>query len=356
MVITIWLDAMTSKQGTLLSIIAKELKSLGYDVLLTCRDYEYTIGSIKRFGFEPIVIGSYCEGSGKEKVMQDIKRMEGLLDLLTSLKVMPSVLIAYPNPPAARVAYGLGIKYVALTDSPHAVIPSRLSLPLADAIISSVAIPRYEIEKYVYRGGSEIYQYEGVDELAWILRCRPDEKYITSVLNLRPFTYIVFRPHEYLATYYSRKPSVNSIKVIRELSSLGYTIVLLPRYRTDRSMIRELIDSGASVKLIEGMYDGVSLVYFARAVITGGATLAREAALLGTLGITYFPFKLYVNDYVASRGFPLYAVRSDDELIKLVTSKGTSYKEDYTKYISKLRSIFEDPLVVILKVVQRMIL
>ncbi len=352
---TIWLDAMTSKQGTLLSIIAKELKLLGYDVLLTCRDYEYTIGSIKRFGFEPMVVGSYGEGGGKEKVMQDIKRMKGLLDLLTSLKVMPNVLVAYPNPPAARVAFGLGIKYVALTDSPHAVIPSRLSLPLADAIISSAAIPRYEIEKYAYRDGSEIYQYEGVDELAWILRSRPDEKYITSVLNLKPFAYVVFRPHEYLATYYSRKPSVNPVKVIKELSSLGYTIVLLPRYSTDRSIVKELIDRGVNVKLIEGMYDGVSLVYFARAVITGGATLAREAALLGTLGITYFPFKLYVNDYVASKGFPLHVARSDDELIKLMTSKGTSYKEDYTEHISKLRTIFEDPLAIILKVVRKII-
>ena len=353
--VLVWLDAMTSKQGTLLSVIARELKSLGYDVLITCRSYEYTVGSIKRFGFDPIVIGTYSEGDSREKVMQDIKRMEGLLNLLTSLKKMPEILVAYPNPPAARVAFGLGIRYIALTDSPHAVIPSRMSLPLADAIITPIAVPRSEIEKYIYRNETSVHQYEGVDELAWILRYKPDRQYITSVLNLKPFNYIVFRPHEYLATYYGINPPISVIKVIKELGELGYTIVLLPRYSTDEFLIKELNNQGVSVRLIKGMYDGVSLVYFARAVITGGATLAREAALLGTLGITYFPFMLYVNDYVASKGFPLYVAKSNSDIIKLVISRGTSYKEDYSVYISRLKSTFEDPVEVILRVITKLI-
>jgi len=351
----VWLDAMTSKQGTLLSVIAKELKSLGHEVLLTCRSYEYTAGSIRRFGFDPVIIGSYGEGGSKEKIFQDIKRMEGLLKLLSTMRETPKVLIAYPNPPAARVAFGLGIKYVALTDSPHAVIPSRLSLPLADIIITPSAVPKSEIEKYIYRDGAKIYQYEGVDEIAWLLRCKPNEKYIRSVLRLRPFNYVVFRLREYLATYYSTKSAVSVTKVIKELSDLGLTVVVLPRYSTDMFLVEELSKQGINVRLIKDMYDGVSLAFYARAVITGGATLAREAALLGTLGVTYFPFSLYVNDYVAGKGFPLYVAKTDDDIVELVVDKGTTHKEDYSVYISKLRSVFEDPLKTILRVIAEFI-
>jgi len=351
----VWLDAMTSKQGTLLSVIAKELKSLGHEVLLTCRSYEYTVGSIRRFGFDPVIIGSYGEGGSKEKIFQDIKRMEGLLRLLSTIGETPKVLVAYPNPPAARVAFGLGIKYVALTDSPHAVIPSRLSLPLADVIITPSAVPKSEIEKYIYRGGTKIYQYEGVDEIAWLLRCKPDEKYIRAVLRLKPFNYVVFRPREYLATYYSIKPAVSVTKVIKELSDLGFTVVVLPRYSTDMSLVEELSKQGINVRLIKDMYDGVSLAFYARAVITGGATLAREAALLGTLGVTYFPFSLYVNDYVAEKGFPLYVAKTDDDIVELVVDKGTTHKEGYSVYINKLRSVFEDPLETVLRVIAELL-
>ncbi len=335
---------MTSKQSTLLGTIAKELIKQGYKVLVTCREYEFTVGALKRLGIDPKVVGKYSEGGPFDKVLADVERMKELLPIVNEEK--PNILISYPNPSAARLAFGLGFKYIAMTDSPHAVIPSRLSLPLADYIVYPNCIPRGEIEKYSYQPTC-LVPYEGVDEVTWIVRNRPSLKYIKDILSLPPWRYIVIRPHESHATYYrNTKLRINLMKLIKEVTKEGYTAVLLPRYQEHILIAKELFNRGINLKLITGMYDGVSLTYYARAVITGGSTLAREAALLMTTGITYFPYRLYVNDFVKSKGYPLYKVTELQEIINILKTSRPR-KPHYDDLVAKLKKDFKDPLEVI---------
>ncbi|RLG79141.1 MAG: hypothetical protein DRO10_00950 [Thermoprotei archaeon] len=345
--IKVWLDAQTSKQSTLLGHIANHLTREGHEVLFTCREYEYTVKAAERLGLNPIVAGKYSEGGPKEKVEADIERMEKLLHIVSEFG--PELLIAYPNPPAARVAYGIGIKYLALTDSPHAEIPSRLSLPLATAVIFSAAIPKKLVTRFMYQEALAV-QYEGVDELIWLYRSRPRKEYIES-LGLRSKEYVVFRPREFMATYYKGlRREVCIEDIVHVVSEAGLTPVILPRYSAHKELIRSLKDEGIDVQTIEGSYDGVSLTYFARAVVTGGATLAREAALLMTTGITYFPQELHVNEYIRSKGYPLYKASSTEEIVNLIMGAPRTVK-DFDEIISKWRKDFQDPLHVVLEIV-----
>ena len=349
----VWLDALTSKQGTLLSLIAKELIRLGHDVLVTCRRYEFTEKSILRWGFNPIVVGEYAEGGPTSKVLADIHRMEGLLKVIDRYK--PSALVAYPNPPAARVAFGVGIKYIALTDSPHATIPSRLSLPLADVVIASNCIPSHLISRYMFNE-SRLIQYNGVDELAWILRTRPKLDEVTR-FNLTPYKYVVYRPHEYRATYYpASKLNFSYEDVVKTINNLGFTAVVIPRYSDQVRKALELMRLGYDVRLIWGeCYDGISLTFYAVAAVTGGATLAREAALLGTPGITYFPEELYVNKCLVKMGYPVIKVRNLAELREAILTGAKDLKKrglSYNERLSLLSTMFEDP---VMKVVDALI-
>jgi predicted glycosyltransferase len=342
---------LTSKQSTLLGTIARELIKQGYEVLPTCREYEFTVGAFKRLGIDPRVVGKYSEGDPYDKVLADVERMMKLLPVIKKEK--PEILISYPNPSAARIAFGLGLKYLAMTDSPHAVIPSRLSLPLADHIIYPSCIPRDEMEKYSYQPTC-LVPYDGVDEITWIVRSRPSLKYIKDVLGLPPEEYVVIRPHESHATYYKNtKPGVTLVELINEVISEGYTVVLLPRYQEHTIMAKKLVAKGVNLKLITGMYDGVSLTYYARAVITGGSTLAREAALLMTTGITYFPRRLYVNDFVKNKGYPLYKATNLQEIINILRAS-THRKLSYDDLITKLKRDFKDPLEVLGNILRRL--
>lgn len=321
-------------------------------MLLTCRKYEYTVGAVERVGIKPVVIGSYSEGGPYEKVRADIDRMTNLLPVIREFS--PEILIAYPNPPAARLAFGVGIRYIALTDSPHSELPSRLSLPLAHTVIFSSCIPTESIERYVFRGKTKLVQYNGVDELVWLLRARPKLEYVHT-LGLKEWRYVVFRPHESLATYYRGKyVDVDVEELIQKVSEIVDHVIVLPRYRKHFSILNKLTREGISdIKVLRGGYDGVSLTYFARAVITGGSTLAREASLLMTPGITYYPGRIHVNEYVAKKGYPLYMARTTREIIDLITNLENYGRKNYQEILQKLHTDFEDPVRVIINEIER---
>ncbi len=338
----VWLDALTSKQGTLLGFIARELEKAGFSTLVTCREYEYTVGSLKRLGINPVVVGRYSEGDPYDKVLADAERILKLIPVVKEKR--PAVLVAYPNPSAARLAYGVGIPYIGITDSPHAEVPSRLSLPLASVILCSKAIDPGNVMRYMFRGDAKLIQYEAVDELFWILRSRPSMSYIKS-LSLDPGKYVVLRPHEEKATYYrGLKVGVDVVELALTLKREGYVVVLLPRYRSHLKLIRELDSLGVRPRIIQGGYDGVSLTYYAAAVITGGASIAREAALLLTPGLTYYPGRLAINEYVQSKGYPLFNVTTNDEVLEIIGKYAKSPKPPYEDIVSKLTKDFEDPM------------
>jgi len=338
----VWIDALTSKQGTLLAHVALRLINEGFKVFMTCREYELTCDSINRLGLEPYVVGRYAEGDLLNKLQADSERISKLATLVRD--VNPKALIAYPNPSASRVAFGLKIPYIALTDSPHAEIPSRLSLPLASHVIFSSCIDRHSISRYVFQEKCNILQYNGVDELIWIKHGRPSDE-VLALYGVERFSYVVVRPQESYASYYLRQPNVDIVDVIKLINSYDLTVVFIPRYSTHYELFRKLVDKGLKIKLITRGYDGLSLTYYAFMVITGGGTLAREASLLGTPAITFFPQKLEVNECVRKWGFPLFSVSDYETLSKLINDIVDNYVKYRIPYgkVMEIISKLEDP-------------
>lgn len=345
----VWTDVLTSKQATLFGLLARELRERGHEVLVTCRDYEYTVGALKRFGLDPVVVGRYVIGSSYDKVLGDADRLFGLAVHVERFK--PDLLIAYPNPSAARLAFGVGIKYMAITDSPHAYLPSRLSLPLADVVIASNCIPEEEVRRYMFKD-SRLVRYGGVDEVSWLLRSSPDVSYVKS-LGLEPGKYLILRPHEHHATYYKGINTEFDLKKLLDvILSNDLKLVFLPRYPEHEELVNEVPHSLRNkVVIIRGSYDGVSLTFYARAVISGGSTLAREAALLNTLGITYYPGFIHVNECVRAKNYPLFKVSTTEEALELI-SKTEFREKDVKTATEKMRKDFEDLIEVVTKVLE----
>lgn len=345
----VWIDVLTSKQATLFGLLAKELRERGHEVLVTCRDYEYTVGALKRFGLDPVVVGRYVIGDPYDKVLGDADRVFGLAVHVERFK--PDLLLAYPNPPAARLAFGVGIRYVAITDSPHAYVPSRLSLPLADVVIASHCIPEEDIRRYMIKD-SRLVRYGGVDEVSWLIRSSPDLGYVKS-LGLEPGKYLILRPHEHHATYYkSINTEFDLRKLLNTVLSNDLKLVFLPRYPEHEELVSKVPHSLRNkIIVIRGSYDGVSLTFYARAVISGGSTLAREAALLNTLGITYYPGFIYVNECVRAKNYPLFKVSTTEEALELI-SKVDTREKDVRVTLEKIKKDFEDIIGVVIKVLE----
>lgn len=327
------MDALTPKQGRLIASLANVLKEDGYEVLVTCRDYECTYFSIKLYGLEPVVVGIHGGSTNLGKLVADGERILALSRLVDSFK--PHVLISYPNPSASRVAFGLGSKYVAFNDTPHAVAANRLALPLCDALVASEAL-QGDFDSFLLPGTRVTY-YKGVDEAIWVKRFIP--KGITARgLNLEERRYVIVRPEEYKAAYYSWE-GWSWLELCEELKRKGFSVVVLPRYEEQRLAA---LKRGFTVP--SSCIDGMDLTYYAAAVVTGGGTMAREAALLGVPSYYMFPLELKVSNLVSAIGFPLKRWRgSPRELAEEIASIEISEIEESILKAKSLLDKIETP-------------
>lgn len=288
------MDALTPKQGRLVASLANALRGDGHEVLVTCREYECTSFTIRLHGLEPVVVGVHGGAANLDKLVADGGRILALSGLVHAFK--PHVLISYPNPSASRVAFGLGVKYVAFNDTPHAAAANRLALPLCDALVASEAL-RGDFDRFLLPGTRVVY-YRGVDEAIWVKQFTPKGTALRE-FNLEGRRYVVVRPEEYKAAYYSWK-GWGWLELCEELARRGFGVVVLPRYEEQRLAA---LKRGFAVP--PSCIDGMDLAYYAAAVVTGGGTMAREAALLGVPSYYLFPLELKVSSFVSAMGFPL---------------------------------------------------
>ncbi|MEM2523134.1 MAG: DUF354 domain-containing protein [Candidatus Bathyarchaeia archaeon] len=321
----IWYDACTGKHVRYGVAIAKKLRERGHEVILTTRKHPDTIPLVELLSENFLVVGKYNPKSLASRLKEGLQRQ---LEFCKIFAKNPSDLaISHGSVDQIRVAFGLRIPTVTTVDTIYADAVHRLTLPLADFIVASKAIPREALEKYNVKG--KIVQFDGVDEVAWIKGFKPTVKYDFG----KPT--IVVREMEEKAVYAKRKFS--SIQLAKELTELG-TVVFLPRYR--RKSIKGLA-------VPEGFVDSASLVAQADLFVGVGGTITREAALQGTPAIVVDVFEeQYVNDYLAERGFPIF--KADISSVFALAKKVLGQKRDVQSLLAKL----ENPVDVILKTVE----
>ncbi|WP_243665966.1 DUF354 domain-containing protein [Vulcanisaeta sp. JCM 16159] len=312
MVIKAWFDALTAKQARMAAILSIEGKKRGIDVIITCRKYDYVEEVLNAFGLRYECVGYHGE-STREKLLRGIERQLALLDVVRDFDVH----ISLTSPDAVRVAFGLGKPIIALTDTAHSYFVNKLTLPLANTVIVPSAIPMSEWARYIPSAEiDKVRAFDGVFELMWINRFKPSGDSINR-LGLKSKEFAVIRFEESRASYYDYgDKSRLLIKMTRNILENGYYVVMFPRYPHQEELIRTelglFLKLGKLIVPRNTMLDGLDLAWHARLVITGGSTMAHEAALLGIPAISYFPQHYYIDDYLMGKGLPLYRCVAED--------------------------------------------
>ncbi|WP_069808126.1 DUF354 domain-containing protein [Vulcanisaeta thermophila] len=321
--VKVWFDALTAKQARIAAVLTIEGARRGLDFIITCRKYDYVDEVLDMYGLRYQCLGQHGE-STREKLVRGLERQLALIDVVGDFDVHVSL----TSPDAFRVAFGLNKPIVALTDTVHSYFVNKLTLPLADVVIAPSAIPVSEWGRYVpVTEIDKIRTFDGVFELMWIRRFKPSGESIRK-LNLEPRGFVVIRFEESRASYYNYTEKTRLLIDMVKLSlDRGLTAVVFPRYPwQERALNDELglyIKIGRVVIPRGLRLDGLDLAWHARLVVTGGSTMAHEAALLGTPSISYFPQHYYLDDYLVSRGLPLYRCVDADclDTMRMLLSK-----------------------------------
>jgi predicted glycosyltransferase len=281
----IWYDACTGKHVRYGTAIARRLRRLGHEVLLTTRKHPDTLALAKTLNEKFISVGEYEPATLFTRLEASAKRIVELSRMVQDS--VPDVALSSQSVELCRVAFGLNIPIILTADTPHATAVNKLTIPFASILVVSEAIPRRLFNRY---GMAKIFQFRGVDEVAWIKDLMSPQKFEVK----KPL--IVVRQMETAAAYALGKTDVTK-KIALKLASLG-NVLFLPRY--DKS-------EKEGLTVAKEFVDSASLVANADLVVSVGGTIAREAALQGVPSIVISEFgRTYVNKYLSDKEFPLF--------------------------------------------------
>ncbi|MEM3458321.1 MAG: DUF354 domain-containing protein [Candidatus Bathyarchaeia archaeon] len=323
----IWYDACTGKHVRYGVAIAKRLRALKHEVILTTRKHPDTLPLAEFLNEKFIVAGKYNPKSLLTRLKESTRRQLAFCKIFE--KEAPKVAISHGSVELCRVAFGLGAKVITTLDTTYAEAVHRLTLPVSDYVVVSEAIPKENLQAYGIKG--ELVSFNGVDEVAWIKNFKPKARYDFG----KPL--IMVRQIEEKAVY--TKKAIDMISLAKKLTRLG-KVVFLSRYH--RKTVSGLI-------VPKRFVDSTSLAAQADLFVGVGGTITREAALQGTPAIVINTFQQqYVNDFLMERGFPI--VKANPSEVVKIAEKLLGKKQDTRQLLDKL----ENPVDIITKIVQRL--
>jgi len=267
--------------------------SKNHKILCTSRNYREVVELAKIKNVNLRLIGKHGGSTKEGKLHSSIQRMNHLLDVIA--KFSPDLTVSFCSPEAARISFGIGIKHIAFSDSPHAEAVMRLSVPLVQKLLIPWVIPKNEFVKYGI-SKNDIIHYKAIDASVIV----KEKSKIKNVNVDRSKKTIVIRPEESEAAYILGK--IKSDNIIHEVSreSKFHNIIVLARYISQKNSLKEKF--GNKVIIMDKVVDGKSLLHITDLFIGSGGTMTAESALMGVPTISYDAAPNYIEKYLVRIG------------------------------------------------------
>ena len=315
--------------------------SKNHKILCTSRNYREVVELSKIKNLNLQIIGKHGGSSQEGKLHSSIQRMNDLLDSI--VEYSPDLTISFCSPEASRISYGLGIKHIAFSDSPHAEAVMRLSVPLVQKLLIPWVIPKNEFVKYGI-SKKDVIHYRAIDASV-IVR---EKSKIEDISIDHTKKTIVIRPEESEASYILGK--IESDKIIHEVSkkSKYYNVIVLARYNLQKKRLEKKF--GKKVIIMDKVVDGKSLLTNTDLFIGSGGTMTAEAALMGIPTISYNGVPNYIEKYLVRVGLVKRQANSR-KILSMIKKMMKQAKSNKKKADSILVSM-EDPYLKLTEVIK----
>ena len=314
----------------------KRLKK-NHSVLCTSRKYNQVTELAKIRKQKLVIIGKHGGAEKHDKLSASLSRSKLLVKKIS--RFSPDITLSFCSPEAARVSYGLGIKHICFSDSPHAENVMRLVVPLVQKLLIPWIIPKEKFTKFGINQNN-IIQYKAID--AAIISKRKI-KNIKKTVGKR---IILIRLEEDEASYSLKKrPIIPIVKeILKEFSD--QEIVIMTRYTSQKKYLQQIFQK--KIKVLSTVIDSKLLLYNTDIFIGSGGTMTAESALLGIPTISYDAVPNIIEDYLVKKKLVIREVNPKKmvSVMKKVFKSSNSRRKNRAK---KMMSSMEDPYPVFLK-------
>ena len=272
----IWIDLANSPHPLFFAPVARKLEEMGHEILVTARGHAQTVALTLERWPEADVLGGRSPGSRLAKARSISERAVALRGWAQARR--PAVAVSHNSYAQLVAARSLRIRAVTAMDYEHQPA-NHLAFRLARTVLMPELLPGWRTRWQGATAG-KVVRYPGLKEELYLGDFTPDQDVLKKLgLQSRPRTVVVARTPPGFALYHRFQNPLFEAAIRSACEQPGVVCVVLPRHADEVAAIQALglrncITPGLSI-------DARSLLYAADAVIGGGGTMTREAALLG---------------------------------------------------------------------------
>ena len=331
----IWFDILTPKQLLFFEPMIRRFQK-NHHVILTSRKYREVTHLAKLRKLNLKFVGKHGGVEKYDKLEASTNRIIQLSRIIKNQS--PDIAVSFCSPEASRVAYGLGIKHIAFSDSPHAEAVMRLSIPLIQKLLIPWIIPKNEFIKFGI-DKENILQYKAIDA-SIIAKRILGKKIRVPHINEKRKT-ILIRVEEDQAAYSSKntKKTIMIIKnIIKEFGDEN--IFVLGRYGSQIRFLKRTF--GEKIKILNKVIDGKMLLSSVDIFVGSGGTMTAESALLGIPTISYNAVPNFIESYLVKNKL-VKRETNPKQLVRSIRKFMNSSNIDHKKRAKKALNSMEDP-------------
>jgi uncharacterized protein len=322
----IWIDLENSPHSLFFRPIINELKTKKHDVWVTARDFAQTIELATNLDVPVIPVGSGKVNGTFYKAQALFSRTLKLVTLVRDKRI--DIAVSHGARAQVLAAKVLGIKSYAYFDYDYS------DTRLFHYLCKNVFVPEVTLENFrrVKKVRDDFFlPYPGIKEEVYIEEY-PFSSTILSDLNLSDKQIIaVLRPPASLA-HYANVKSDHLFQLVFQhlLSCRDVCIVILPRYENQRQELKLYSEVGNGRVIIpQKAVDAISLMAAADIVVSGGGTMVREGAVLGTPTYSVFCGPTGTIDNLLENEHKIIRIQEPSGIEKICVRKKPSKNKPY---------------------------
>ena len=294
-----WIDLDNSPHVPLFKPIIHEFDKRGIQYTITSRKFAQTEELLKLWMIPHRMIGEHAGKNKIKKIINLVQRSSQLKKIFNNQKNL--VAVSHGSRTQVLAAWRMGIDSILMLDYEYTEIK------LFNYLAKILLIPKFIPDERLSSVGinlKKVIRYNGFKEELYLKDFKADTNFRSSIDISPEQILVVIRPPSMTGNYHDTRSEELLVEAINYFSNDPNSIVLIVnRTENERKFILNKIVNRHNVRFLEKAVDGLQLLFAADISVSGGGTMNREAALLGTKAYSIFTGrKPYLDEYLQSIG------------------------------------------------------
>ncbi len=295
----IWFDLDNSPHIPIFRPVFHELDAMQEKYFVTARDFAQTKQLLELYEVPHLLVGKH---GGKSKLYKVANLLQRSFQLRSALKNKNAELaVSHGSRTQLMAAKSLGVKSIWLLDYEYT------ENKLVNFLSQNILMPKYIPDSRLKEAGfnlRKIIRYNGFKEDLYLNSFVPQTDFRKEIGIDESKILVVVRPPSLVANYHDAKSEQLLIAGLNHfLNDRNVECLIVSRTIEDKNYIISKLGKKPNLKFLNKVVDGLQLVYSADYLISGGGTMNREAALLGTKTFSIFTGKRpYLDELLQDQG------------------------------------------------------